>query len=187
VRIVAGSHRGRVIDAGADRAIRPTADRARQALFDILAHGPEYASPTGALPQGIRVVDAFAGTGALGLEALSRGAAHVTFIEQQTEAALLIRGNAARLGEADQVTILQRDAADPGRATAPCMLAFLDPPYRSGLAGPALIALAANGWLAPNAVIVVELAAADDFAPPAPFTSIESRRYGAAKFVFLKA
>ena len=187
MRIVAGRHRGRNIDVGADRAIRPTADRARQALFNILAHGPDYGSATGPLPHGVRVVDVFAGTGALGLEALSRGAAHVTFIEVLCQAAVLIRRNAASLGEADRVTIIRRDACKPGPANAPCGLVLLDPPYRSGLAGPALIALVANGWLAPGAIIVVELAADEDLAPPLAFAAIEERRYGAARFVFLKA
>ena len=123
--------------------MRPTSDRVREALFDVLAHNA-YGPGAAALPQGVRVVDAFAGSGALGFEALSRGAAHATFMETAAEALRVIRANAAAQDETGRVTIMPRDAARPGPAPAPCALVFLDPRYGSGLAAPALAALAAD-------------------------------------------
>ena len=165
--------------------MRPTSDRVREALFDVLAHNA-YGPGAAALPQGVRVVDAFAGSGALGFEALSRGAAHATFMETDAEALRVIRANAAALDETGRVTIMPRDAARPGPAPTPCTLAFLDPRYGSGLAAPALAALAADKWLSPGAVCVVELAAKEDFAPPPGFAPIDQRRYGATRIVFVR-
>ncbi len=185
MRVVAGKHRGRRLAAPAGGRVRPTADRVREALFNVLAHkafGPDDRR----LPRGARVVDGFAGSGALGFEALSRGAAHVTFLETRAEALRVIRKNAQTLDEAEKVTILACDATRPGPAEAPCALAFLDPPYGSGLAVPALEALARDGWLGPGALAVVELAAGEDFAPPAGFATLDERRYGDTRIVFLR-
>jgi 16S rRNA (guanine966-N2)-methyltransferase len=161
--------------------VRPTSDRLREAVFNILAHG----SPS--LPGGARVLDVFAGTGALGLEALSRGAAHVTFVEADPRAAALIRRNLAALGEAAHADLVARDARKLGRATAPADLAFLDPPYRQDLATPALVTLDAGGWLAPGARILVELARDEAFTAPDGFTSEDERAYGKSRVVFLRA
>ena len=185
MRVVAGSHRGRRLAAPPGRATRPTPDRVREALFDVLAHNA-YGPGAEALPRGVAVVDAFAGSGALGLEALSRGAAHATFLETDDAAVEVIRANAAALGEVDRVAILPRDAARPGPAPAPCALAFLDPPYRSGLAAPALAALAAEGWLCPGAVCVVEFSTREDIALPTCFTAIDERRYGITRIAFAR-
>ena len=185
MRIVAGSLRGRRIAAPAGRAVRPTADRVREALFNLLAHndwGAEGEPP----PKGARVVDAFAGSGALGLEALSRGAAHVTFIENDDLALDVLRRNLTALGMTQATTLLRHDAARPGRAPTPCALAFLDPPYRSGLAAPALEALAGGGWLCGGALCVVELSAREPFDPPAGFAALDERRYGATRIAFLR-
>ena len=185
MRVTGGRHRGRRIGAGPGREVRPTAIRARQALFNILAHSPKLpADPP--LPAEARVVDVFAGTGALGFEALSRGARHVTFIDNDDEALRLIKRNAAHLDETEQVSVLRRDATAPGRASVACDLAFLDPPYRSGLAAPALAALERENWLRPGAIAVVELAANESFAPPAGFEVVETRAYGAAKVVIVR-
>ena len=185
MRVVAGRHRGRRIDTPPGRGVRPTSDRAREALFDVLAHNA-YGPDAAALPRGVRVVDAFAGSGALGFEALSRGAAHATFLEIDGEALRVVGANAAAMDELGRVTMLPRDATRPGPAAAPCALAFLDPPYRSGLAAPTLAALAAEGWLSPGAVCVIELAAKEHFAPPPGFAALDERRYGAARIVFLR-
>jgi len=186
MRIVAGHHRGRTLVVPLGDAVRPTSDRAREALFNILAHAA--LGPGGAAAYAdVAVLDAFAGTGALGLEALSRGARHATFLETGRAALDALRRNVAALGEAGRTTILTVDATRPPRAPAPCALAFLDPPYRSNLAVPALTALRQSGWLAPDAICVVELASKEGFAPPDDFTTIDERRYGAARLVLLRA
>lgn len=185
MRVTGGKHRGRRIEALPGLDVRPTAIKARQALFNILAHSPKLlAHPP--LPALARVVDVFAGTGALGFEALSRGASHVTFIDNDGAALDLIRRNAAHLGEAEQVSVLRRDATQPGRAPSACGLAFLDPPYGSGLAGPALAALENEGWFRPGAIAVVEIGANEDFAPPEGFAIVDVRAYGAAKVVIVR-
>ncbi|MCW8835357.1 MAG: 16S rRNA (guanine(966)-N(2))-methyltransferase RsmD [Rhodospirillales bacterium] len=181
MRIVAGKHKGRRLAAPDGRNVRPTSDRARQALFNILDHGVE-----GFRIAGARVVDAFAGSGALGLEALSRRAAFVTFLENSPEAARLIGDNARTFGEAGNIAIRRVDATNPGQADAPCTLAFLDPPYGKGLEEPALIALGAMGWLADGAICVVETAADETISPPPGFEEIDSRRYGAARITFMR-
>jgi len=186
LRIVGGSHRGRPLEAPPGDAVRPTSDRAREALFNILAHrgwgeggGPAHADAT--------VLDAFAGTGALGLEALSRGAARVVFLEQERPALDVLRRNVAALGEERRARVVAGDALRPPAATAACDLVFLDPPYRAGLAAPALAALTERGWIAPGAVCVVETASAEPLDPPPGFTLLDERRYGAARLTFLRA
>ena len=181
MRIVAGKHRGRTLATPEGRDIRPTSERLREAVFNILAHSVP------SLPAEARVLDVFAGTGALGLEALSRGAAHVTFIETDKTATRLIRYNLATLGEAENANLLARDAGQPGAAPAgaPADLAFLDPPYRSGLAEPALAALGAGGWLAEGARIIIELAHDEDFTSPSGFVEDDRRTYGKSRVVFL--
>jgi 16S rRNA (guanine966-N2)-methyltransferase len=164
--------------------VRPTSDRAREALFNILSHGK--LAPEGVPFADATVLDAFAGTGALGLEALSRGAATAVFIEQHQEALAILRKNIRALREDARARVLPGDATRPPRAYSACPVAFLDPPYRSGLAAPALSALAAAGWLAPDALAVVELASGEHFVPPAGFTLIDERVYGAARLVFLR-
>ena len=186
MRIVGGRLRGRRLEAGADKNVRPTSDRAREALFNILGHGAGFRTEAGPLPLGVRVLDAFAGSGALGFEALSRGANRVTFLDDRTESIRLIRRNAESMGELAHVSIRQTDATRPGRAPAAHALVLLDPPYRSGLATPALSALGRAGWLTDDAVAVVELAATEDLDAPPGFIEIDTRRYGAAKLVFLR-
>jgi 16S rRNA (guanine966-N2)-methyltransferase len=184
MRIVAGRHKGRRLLAPPGKAVRPTGERAREALFDILSHG-DFAA--GGLPFAQKaVLDAFAGTGAFGLEALSRGAAAAIFIEQDPDALKALRRNVAALGESAHVEIVPGDASRPPRASRACALVFLDPPYRSGLAAPALSALAAAGWLAPHAIAIVEIAAREPFVPPVRFAIVDERRYGAARLVFLR-
>ena len=183
VRIVGGAFRGRVLMAPTGRVTRPTADRVREALFDILVSAA-LAEGKGDL-DGIAVLDVFAGSGALGFEALSRGAARAAFIETEANALKVLGENIRKLGVADRATLLRFDATAPPKASAAYDLVMLDPPYRSGLVGPALSALLKRGWIAPAASIVVEVAAGEPFAPPDDFAITDERKYGAARLVFL--
>ncbi|MEL7460159.1 MAG: 16S rRNA (guanine(966)-N(2))-methyltransferase RsmD [Pseudomonadota bacterium] len=181
MRIVAGRFKGLQLtplgkgDAAAH--LRPTSDRVRENLFNILM--------SHSLPGGAHVLDLFAGTGALGLEALSRGAAHVTFIDNGAKAQALLRANIAKAKAEGETTLLHRDATRPGPAPgAAATLVFLDPPYGKGLGARALGAVANDGWLAPGATVIWEEAAAQT--PPAGFTLRDMRRYGAAHIHILE-
>jgi 16S rRNA (guanine966-N2)-methyltransferase len=176
MRIVGGENRGlRLAEVGAgDPAahLRPTADRVREALFNLLLGG-RFGDPV----TGAHVLDLFAGTGALGLEALSRGAAHCTFVDDGRAAARLIRDNIARTRRAAKTTLLTCDARRlPPNPGPPATLVFLDPPYGRGLGAPVLTAARAAGWIAPGALVVCEEAA--PMAAPEGFTRLEDRRYG---------
>lgn len=152
MRIIAGTWRGRALAAPSGTATRPTADRVRQALFDMLLHAPWGGR---GLLEGAFVLDGFAGTGALGLEALSRGAAHASFFERDRAALACLQANIAACRAGDRATVLATDATrpPPGR---PCTLVFLDPPYGQGLVPAAWTALHLAGWIAPDAVTVAE-------------------------------
>lgn len=176
MRIVAGRHRGRRLAAPPGLAVRPTADRVREALFNILAHGLKPL-------EGLTVLDAFAGSGALGLEALSRGAAFATFLEPDREARAALAANLKALGESGNADVLNRDATRPGPAPRRHDLAFLDPPYGRGLAEAALTAL--REWLADDAVVVVETARTEDLALPEGFALLQSRDYGKTRLWFV--
>jgi 16S rRNA (guanine966-N2)-methyltransferase len=182
MRIVGGSLRGRALEAPASRSIRPTSDRLRESLFDILAHA--HGDPV----SGAVVADLFAGTGALGLEALSRGAARAIFIDDGAEARALLRANIETLGLGGVTRVLRRDAAKLGLAPPgeTFSLVFLDPPYGKGLASRALASLAAGGWLAPGALIVIEEAADADIDQPKGMTRAETRRYGGTQFIIAR-
>lgn len=185
MRIVGGSRKGaKLAEVGAgDEAarLRPTSDRAREGIFNLIAH-KGLAEP--APPIGMRVLDLFAGTGALGLEALSRGAAEAVFVETGRPALALLRRNLARL--APGATVIAADATRLGPCPmAPFDLVFLDPPYGRGLGELALAAALAGGWLAPGAIVVWEEGAA--VAPPAGLTLLDARRYGAATVSILRA
>jgi len=184
VRIVGGSHRGRPLAAPEGPTVRPTSDRAREALFNILEHGSWAAQ--GSPVAGARVLDAFAGTGALGLEALSRGAAHATFLEQSAAAMAALKTNVATLKETARAVILRGDATAPTRAPESCSLVFLDPPYGQELGPKALTALAKAGWIAEAAIVVLEVGAREDFAAPEGFAVVDERRYGAARLVLMR-
>jgi 16S rRNA (guanine966-N2)-methyltransferase len=185
MRVIAGTYGGRRLQAPPGTDTRPTADRVREALFNILEHGLDWTGLDNA-----RVIDGFAGTGAFGLEALSRGAACATFLDVDGAALLAIRRNAAAMGEARNVALLKLNATrlppPPAAASAPCDLAFLDPPYESGLAVPALQGLTARHWLGPGAIALVEVSAREPLGPPPGFTLLDERTYGAARLVFLR-
>lgn len=181
MRIVGGAWRGRRLTAPAGLATRPSADRVRQALFDMLWHAPWGGRETVA---GARVLDAFAGTGAFGLEALSRGAAHATFMEVDARALAALRANVAGLAAANRTAVIAADVlrCPPGSA---CGLIFLDPPYGFDLVGRAIPPLARAGWLAPGSLLAAELGRDDplpDFSP-----LLASRRHGAARLAVWRA
>ena len=183
MRIAGGELRGRAIRTPAGEATRPTSDRARQAIFNILEHAAFSRGVDGA-----RVLDLFAGSGAMGLEALSRGAASCLFVEQAEPALAAIRANLDAFGLGNRARILRQDATRLARrldAEAPFDLAFLDPPYGKGLGETALMALHAGGWLADEAVMVLERGADEGELSLPGFETLDERRYGAAAVLFL--
>ncbi len=176
MRIVAGKFRGKQLTSPEDDSIRPTADRVRESVFNILASrlGPSF--------EGLRVLDLFAGTGALGLEALSRGAANVVFVDTSAEARGLIRDHIEAFGAGGVAKLLRRDATSLGPAgtMGPVDLVFLDPPYSQGLGEKALVALQAGGWLKPDTILVLEESVQIPVSIPEGFTLDDRREYGAA-------
>ncbi len=178
MRIIAGAWRGRALAAPPGAATRPTAQRVRQALFDMLMHAG-WGGP--ALLQGAAVLDAFAGTGALGLEALSRGAAHAVFIDSDRTAAEILRRNVAACGA--RARILAADATRPPPGP-PCRLVFLDPPYGAGLGPAAFAALSRAGWIAEDAVVVLETGRDER---PALGDLLAERVHGAARLSIFRA
>ena len=183
MRIVGGRLRGRNLAAPKTQAIRPTSDRLRESVFNILAHG--HGDPV----TGARVLDLFAGTGALGIEALSRGAAFALFIDDGAEARALIRQSVDALGLGMVTRVFRRDATNLGAAhpLEPFGLIFLDPPYRQDLAAPALASLRDGGWLLPDAIVVVEEAADAGLVTPQGYVELERRTYDDTVIVFLRA
>ncbi len=181
MRIVGGELRGRAIAAPRGDSIRPTSDRTREAVFNVLAH--RYPDRL----EGARVLDLFAGTGALGLEALSRGAAAAMFVEEGVEGRGLIRSNVEAFGLTGRTKILRRDATRLGEAGTiqPFGMVFADPPYGRGLAERALAAALAGGWLTPDALCVVEEAASAPFGPVPGFALDDERGYGDTLVRFL--
>jgi len=178
MRIIGGRHRGLMLasvgSGDAESRLRPTSDRVRESLYNLLAHG-DYGSPPP--PVGRRVLDLFAGTGALGLEALSRGAAFATFVESGPKALALLRRNVGLLGAEEEARVISRDATRLGRNhEAPADLVLLDPPYGRGLGEAAIASALAGGWVAPAALVVWEEAVNPD--PPPGLTLLDRRRYG---------
>jgi 16S rRNA (guanine966-N2)-methyltransferase len=182
MRVVGGRLRGRNLAAPMTQAIRPTADRLRETLFNILAHA--YDNPV----EGARVLDLFAGTGALGIEASSRGAAFVLFVDDGAEARALLRGNVEGLSLGGLTRIFRRDATKlgPVHPLEPFSLAFLDPPYGKGLAELALTSAREGGWLVSGALVVVEESVEAKFMAPEGYEELERRDYGESELVFLR-
>ncbi|MGM4991995.1 16S rRNA (guanine(966)-N(2))-methyltransferase RsmD [Tardiphaga sp. 841_E9_N1_2] len=183
MRVVGGRLKGRNIASPTTQAIRPTADRLREALFNILIHA--YESPIA----DARVLDLFAGTGALGIEAVSRGAKFTLFVDNGSEARALLRNNVEALGLGGVTKVYRRDAADlgPAHPVEPFSLVFLDPPYRMKLAEKALASLRDGGWLTPGALLAVEEAKDAAFAAPEGFEELERRAYDDTEFTFLRS
>lgn len=182
MRIVAGKFRGRILASPASRDIRPTSDRLRESLFNILTHA------YGDLVTDAHVLDLFAGTGALGIEALSRGAAVAVFVDEGAEARALLRKNIDALGLGGATRVFRRDATQLGAAhpIEPFSLVFLDPPYGLGLAERALLSARAGGWLRHNAIAVVEESIEAELAVPEGFKEIERRFYDETQLAFLQ-
>lgn len=178
-RIVAGRHRGRRLEVPKGRDVRPTTDRMRERVFSMLMH-PRYPDMAGA-----RVADIFAGTGALGLEALSRGAEHVTFVEQARPSLQCIKTNIASLGAEGETRVLPVNAKNLPAAKAPCEFVFLDPPYRMGLLAPTLASLIGGGWLADGSAVIAELASDEACQFPEELTLVDERIQGQQRMVFL--
>ena len=183
MRVVGGRLRSRPLAGPKSDAVRPTSDRLREALFNILIHA--YGDPV----SGARVLDLFAGTGALGIEAVSRGAAHALFVDEGVEARALLRQNIETLGLGGVTRIFRRDATrlGPAHPLEPFDLVFADPPYGKGLAENALASAREGGWLRPQALVVVEEAADAGFVAPQGFEELERRTYDDTEFVFLRA
>jgi len=182
MRIIGGKLRSRPLAGPKTDAVRPTTDRLREALFNILAHS--YADPV----TGARVLDLFAGTGALGIEAISRGATYALFVDEGVEARALLRDNIEALGLGGVTRIFRRDASKlgPAHPIEPFSLVFLDPPYGKGLAEKTLVSVRQGGWLKPGALIVVEEAADAAFKAPEGFLELERRRYDDTEFVLMR-
>jgi 16S rRNA (guanine966-N2)-methyltransferase len=182
MRIVGGKLRSRPIAGPKSDAVRPTSDRLREALFNILTHS--YGDPV----TGARVLDLFAGTGALGIEAISRGADYALFVDEGVEARALLRDNVESLGLGGVTRIFRRDASrlGPAHPLDPFSLIFLDPPYGKGLAEKSLISARDGGWLMPEALLVVEEAADAGFKTPEGFVELERRRYDDTEFAFIR-
>ena len=183
MRIVAGKFRGRAIAAPAHEGLRPTSDRVRESVFNILAHGIEDFELAGA-----RVIDLFAGTGALGLEAMSRGAAYCLFVEDNADARALIRDNVEAFGLTGETRIFRRDASNLGPAghLEPYGLAFLDPPYGKGLGEKALAVLADGKWLTPGAICMLEERAGVNVSISPAYELLDTRSYGDTEIRFLR-
>jgi 16S rRNA (guanine966-N2)-methyltransferase len=182
MRVVGGQLRGRTLKSPSSQAIRPTSDKLRESVFNILAHA--YGDPI----TDARVLDLFAGTGALGCEALSRGAKFALFVDDGAEARGLIRANVEALSLTGVTKIFRRDASKMGEigALAPFDLAFCDPPYGKGLAEKSIASARAGGWFAAGALIVVEEAVKAAFQAPQGFEEMERRQYGDSEIVILR-
>lgn len=184
MRIVGGALKGRPIQTPKGTDIRPTSDRARESIFNILDHAPWAVDIEGA-----SVVDVFAGTGAMGFEALSRSASKATFIESERSHIAGIKAQAAKFGRWRDICLLTMDArhlAPPPRlAAAPCQIAFIDPPYGQDLIMPALLGLRDKAWITAGALVVVEMGKDETLEIPRGFSLQDSRKYGAAKVEFL--
>lgn len=179
--------KGRALKAPSSQAVRPTSDRAREALFNILAHNDELFAESYGL-EGATVIDLFAGTGALGLEALSRGAAFALFVDSSIEGRGLIRENMLACGVAARARLFKRDATkigEPGKMDR-FTLAFLDPPYNQGLGDKALKALDSGGWLAPGALVILEESAKALLDMPQTFEPLQTRAMGETQLIFLR-
>ncbi len=186
MRIVAGSLKGRAIVAPEGQGTRPTSDRARQAVFNVLEHAA-WSEPL----DGMRVIDLYAGSGALGFEAISRGAAFALFVETDEEARGAIRENADTYGVMGRARVHRRSATDLGLRPRPdgepFDLAFLDPPYRKGLGEQTLRGLLDGDWLKPGALVVFERGSDEPEIDTPGYQRLDARDYGAARVLFLRA
>ncbi len=179
MRIIAGIYRGRKLETPSDKDIRPTTDKMRERIFSMLQHA-RYPDLYGA-----KVMDVFAGTGALGLEALSRGASHVTFVEKSPKSIALLNKNIAAMKVENDVSLIKSRATNLKAAPAPCDIIFMDPPYGRSLLAPSIACLLDGNWLAGGGVIIAELKKDEDFEIPEGLTLMDDRKQGIQRVVFL--
>ena len=184
MRIIAGKHRGRVIGRPPSMITRPTMDRVRESIFNMLTHSDienkiDYI-------QDAMVLDAYAGSGALGLEALSRGAKYIYFFDKNTRALATVRENAWSMGEAETTKIMKADATKPPASSQPMDLILLDPPFGKNLVAICLPALLKAGWIDQNSLIVAEIATREQLNLPENFSIIREKIYGTAQVFFIK-
>lgn len=182
MRVIGGKWRGRSLTTPSGRDIRPTGDRVREAIFNIVEHGRHTKGGGSPIP-GAVVLDGFAGTGAMGIEALSRGATKAYFIEKERASLTVLEANLADCGAS--AVVKKADCLAPPPATEACGLVFLDPPYGQDLAVPALTALTDAGWIGDGALCIVEIGRKDRFDAPDGVEVLDDRRYGAARVILL--
>lgn len=185
LKIIAGKHRGKNIQTKKNSSIRPTGARTRGAIFNILMHG-QFGDHDHSPLIDKSVIDLYCGTGALGLEALSRGAKHVTFVDESSDSLALANANITHMHENENAQTIRSDSTSLPKARRTCSLAFLDPPYNSGLAVKSLKSLAAQGWLEDGAVAVVEVSNRETLTAPDHYTIFDERKYGNTKIVMLR-
>lgn len=184
LRIIAGKHRNRRLQMIQSDALRPTSSRTRESIFNILIHG-EWSEQASVL-EGATVLDLYCGTGALGIEALSRGANHAIFIDMDPKHLAITRQNVVHVGELEHATFIRADSSHPPLARTLCDLVFLDPPYGKGLVAVTLQQLVAQKWLADNALVVVEISKHENMAIPPQFEELDKRIYGKTHIVILR-
>ncbi|MCD6034427.1 MAG: rsmD [Rickettsiales bacterium] len=186
LRIISGKHRNRRLDTTKDNAVRPTMARAREAIFNILTHGGFRGEDGNTVLDGAVVLDLFAGSGALGIEALSRGARHVIFIDINQKHLDVVRRNLEHVGESDNATLIRSDSSAPPPARFRCNVIFLDPPYDSDMIAKSLKSLVNGNWLEDRAVVVIERGKGEHELPlPKGFTLIDERHYGKSAITIL--
>jgi 16S rRNA (guanine966-N2)-methyltransferase len=192
MKVIAGKHRGRNIESREDRSLRPTSGMVREAIFNLLKHGKFLKDErfieddNASLVVDRNVVDIFCGTGALGLEALSRGARFVTFVDQNPKIMGLVKTNVEHMNETENAAFVRSDSTFLPHASRKHQLAFIDPPYNSGLAVKALVSLDRQGWLDTGAVIIVEHAKKETLTPPENFELLDDRTYNITRLNVLQ-
>ncbi len=190
MKITGGKYKGKNIKAKNIRALRPTSSHTRETIFNILKHGKflkdeSFINNKKDIVEGVNVLDIFCGTGALGFEALSRGAVHATFIDQNIDSISLVRKN-ANLLKINNFTAIRSDSTILPNALEPCQLVFIDPPYRKNLVNPALCSIENSGWLDYGSIIVVEQDKHDDISPPAKFNLLDERTSNKTRLAVLQ-
>lgn len=178
--LIGGRFRGHRLELPPAKITRPTAQRTRAAIFNILNHNPHFPLTNA------RVLDVFAGSGAMGLEALSQGATHVTFVEQHPQVIQTLKDNIHKLGAESTCTLIPMPVQRLPQAAQPTDLVFIDPPYKESLETLTLEILYQQGWLHPQTLILIETAATSSWQVPLFLELLDERRYGAARISFLK-
>lgn len=187
MRVIAGKFKGRNIETLKDHSptLRPTTGVAREALFNILSHG-QFAEDGTNILHGARVLDLYCGSGALAIEAMSRGAGYAVFIDMEKKHLDIARKNIEKLGESENAAFIRADSSNPPPAHVPCNLVFIDPPYNKGLAQITLENLMKGNWLTKDAILVIETAKREDVIVPEGFEELEDRTYGNSRMRIIR-